>query len=146
MDLKNRRVDSKKIEGVWVEIQSKDTEELENSAQFKIRKFETQQGRNFTMNWCKKNNCTLKYLEKLNENDPKDIQLAESLNRDVLSEFIILDWKGITDNGKPVKFSVQKCKEILDEVPEFALELQSEFIGKKSNKYFRPDEEIIKKR
>jgi len=37
-----------------------------------------------------------------------------------LSQVIVVDWKGITADGKELKHSVENCKELLDAVPDLA--------------------------
>ena len=58
-----------------------------------------------------------------------DLELAESISDDAMlqgaAEFLVLDWKGVTDNGKPVKYSVKKAKEILEEHDDLARKIVS---------------------
>jgi len=50
----------------------------------------------------------------------KDVKLQERLFRETLAETVLLDWKGMTEGGKPIKYSKETALRFLTDVREFA--------------------------
>lgn len=53
-----------------------------------------------------------------------DIETDDRLMREVYAEAVIIGWKGITSNGKPVEFNVPNVLSFLEEMPEVFLEIR----------------------
>lgn len=54
-----------------------------------------------------------KYQTRLEMKDETMESVAERVLTECMAEFILLDWKGLKEDGKEVSYSVAKCKEIL---------------------------------
>jgi len=48
--------------------------------------------------------------------DTISLEKMDDLILDVLSETVLLDWEGMSENGEPMKFSVEKAREVLRNV------------------------------
>lgn len=57
---------------------------------------------------------------KLIEMGKADDDLLTNITAEAVSRTILLDWKGVTDEGKPVPYSQAEAKRRLIEFPDFA--------------------------
>jgi hypothetical protein len=57
---------------------------------------------------------------KLIEMGKADDELLTEITAEVVSRTILLDWKGVTDDGKPVAYSNEEAKRRLIDYPDFA--------------------------
>lgn len=54
--------------------------------------------------------------------DPK---VSISLLADVFADTVVLGWEGVTgEDGKPLSFTVENCRKLLNDLPELFVELQ----------------------
>jgi len=108
MDLRQSRIDSEKeVHGVWVD--------LDDKTKLLIARWN--------------NPAHAKFLKRAMEPYRKrarfgqlDDGLAEKITREGLAKYILLDWKGLKDNGKDVPYSQEKALEYLSDptIPWFA--------------------------
>ena len=99
MDLQKDKVDtSKEIDGVWCDYDSETS--------FLIARYE--------------NPAHMKYMKKITKPYQRqfrmktaDDELVKKLEVDAMANCILLDWKGLNEGGKEVKFSIKKAKEVL---------------------------------
>jgi hypothetical protein len=106
MDIGKLKTDpSKETEGVWVE--------LDGTASIKVRYSDSIESQ-------KKVNDRLRPYRKLVARDSEAIPQEEQdrLAKGILADYILVDWKGITENGAEVAFSRENARRLL-EIPIF---------------------------
>lgn len=67
-------------------------------------------------------------LKKKYKNTPVPMEENEKLALDHFCEGVLLDWKGMKENGIDVPFSISKAKEIMNTYPDFFREALLECI------------------
>ena len=101
MELNDVRVDPVKVdEGVWIDIPAGGRLKI---ARWNNRAFLTLQSR-----------LVDEHNQKTNGKEISSEQGRDFLNK-VVSETILLDWEGLTQDGKPLPYSKEKCYEILSD-------------------------------
>lgn len=58
-------------------------------------------------------------IRRMMENETLSDELASQTMAELMSKTILLDWDGISENGKELKYSVETAKVMLHKYPEF---------------------------
>lgn len=99
MDINQLRTDlSAEEQGVWVTYQG--------DVQFKLARIDNPR-------YTAKLAAAIKPHRKAIRTDTMPDKDLLEITTAVLAETVVLDWKGIEEDGKPVKYSVEKAKEFL---------------------------------
>ena len=121
MDLNKAFGTDKNLEenGVWITI---DDTSAVHIARFKNKKFLTK---------------ARAYMRKHRAYVELNGDLPDEVNRKLVAETILLDWKGIKDEGKDVKYSQEAACKIFEKYPDF---LESIVDISKDREAFRVEE------
>ena len=91
-----------------------------------------------------------KYFQKLTKPHQKAIrrgvlsdEIADKLLIDAMANKIVLGWRGMTEDGTPVQYSVEKCIQILTEYPDLKDQIQ-EIANEMESFRVEEDEELEK--
>ena len=102
LDLNQFKMDDTKKQGVWVD--------LGNGAKIKVASADTGE---FSREWQK----MVRPYESLGQDVSADVQ--ESILCSCVAKHLLLDWEGISEGSKTLKYSVQNAERVLKEVPWF---------------------------
>lgn len=107
MDLSNFETDRElEVGGVWVDIGDEDGTQL-LVARVGNQKFNTML------------RAKMKPYRNMLQRDILPQETQEGLLTEVLGETVLLGWKNLKHNGKEVKYSAAKAKELLKGIPDF---------------------------
>lgn len=101
MDLNNSKIDTKaETDGVWVD--------LDDETSILIARYLNPKHRAFVQ----KRMEPYRRLQRLNKLDDS---VVEKIELEALAKYVLIDWKGLKDNGKTIKYSQEKALELLSD-------------------------------
>ena len=99
MDLNEHRLDeNKEIDGVWVP--------LDTTTEIKVARFLNTNHRKYI-------NKAMEPYRKLNRAGKVPEDVSEKIEIEAIAKTILLDWSGLTEKGKEVKYSTEEAVRIL---------------------------------